>query len=53
MVTNPLRICAFAVIYCYLTRNYVMIFQTLIYRDFRSLEMKIFSMKEDENRINT
>ena len=52
MVINLLRICAFAVIYCCPIRNYVMIFKHLA-ADFRSLEMKRFSMKEDENRIDT
>ena len=38
MVTNPLRICPFAVIYCYLIRNYVMIFQILICELFEILK---------------
>ena len=52
MVTNLLRICVFAVIYwCFFLKLCNYFFKRLS-AAFRNLEMKRFSMKEDENRID-
>ena len=52
LIVNLIHVCVFVVSYRYFPWNYVMIFQPLS-AGFRCLKTKRFSMKEDENKINS